>query len=468
MAHPETSQPSSSGDVSRPELTREQQQTVLRAVSEIVQAAVRGEQVRLSDATLGGTAPIPVFGCFVSIKRQGHLRGCCGFLGRRAALLEALRESAVTSATGDVRLPSVSISELPHLQFEVWLLYGRQPMRSQGEARIQEVEVGRHGLQIQLGQARGLLLPGVAQDHHLSAEEFLRQVCIKAGLPPTAWREEDAQLSTFEGYVIRGPFDRSVLTAAAADSQPCFQDEELEMLVRFCRDNVLAISRGAVPNYYLAGCADGSVHGINLQIEVAGRRDPLQLARLSLRKPVPVQASLFQLCETAGHRLRAEGRQQLTKDNLQIHLGLLNDPAVHGTVAEPDLAGMDPTRRALLVSQGAKSAWTFDPQSSAETAPAIDRRTCRGHVARVGRDPQLFGPGRSGADVRGERAAIAARCRRAAAGRGRHVLSQGGGRAVPHAGATGADSRPRRGNAGMRHSFHTPVGSTQDASRPMS
>ena len=247
---------------------------------------------------------IPVFGCFVSIKRQGHLRGCCGFLGRRASLVNAVQESAVTSATGDVRLPSVSVSELPYLQFEVWLLYGRQPIRSQGEARIQEVEIGRHGLQIQRGQARGLLLPGVAQDHDLDAEEFLQQVCIKAGLPPTAWREDDALLSTFEGLVVRGEFDRSVLLTPAGGGQPRFQDEELEKLVQFCRDNVLAISRGAVPNYYLAGCSDGSVHGINLQVEVAGRRDPLQLERLSLRKPVPVQASLYQLCETAGHRLR--------------------------------------------------------------------------------------------------------------------------------------------------------------------
>ncbi len=186
MAESANVPPSPTGDVPRPQLTRDQERAVLWAVSEIVQAAVRGQHVRVSDVTLAGAAGIPVFGCFVSIKRHGHLRGCCGFLGRPTKLADALQESAVTSATGDVRLPSVSVTELPHLQFEVWMLYGRKVVQAQGDARIHEVEVGRHGLQIQRGQARGLLLPGVAPDHGLDAEGFLQQVCIKAGLSPTA------------------------------------------------------------------------------------------------------------------------------------------------------------------------------------------------------------------------------------------------------------------------------------------
>ena len=294
------------GDVLRPELTAEQERTILRAVSQIVQAAVRGEHVRLSDATLAGAAELPVFGCFVSIKRQGHLRGCCGFLGRRASLASAIQESAVTSATGDVRLPSVSVSELPHLSFEVWLLYGRKPMESRGPDRIREVQIGRHGLQIQCGQARGLLLPGVAVDHGLDSEAFLQQVCIKAGLPPSAWREDDTQLATFEGTVIRGGFDTDVLEPVDEQDALRLKPDELQKLVVFCRENVAAVARGAVPNYYLPGCSDGSAHGANLEVQVAGRADPIQIARLSLRKPVPIQSTLFQMCETAGRHLRAE------------------------------------------------------------------------------------------------------------------------------------------------------------------
>jgi AmmeMemoRadiSam system protein B/AmmeMemoRadiSam system protein A len=320
----------------------------------------------MSDATLAGAAKLPVFGCFVSIKRQGHLRGCCGFLGRRASLAGAIQESAVTSATGDVRLPSVSVSELPHLNFEVWLLYGRRPMESRGPDRIREVQIGRHGLQIQRGQARGLLLPGVAVDHDLDSEAFLQQVCIKAGLPPSAWREDETQLATFEGTVIRGGFDPDVLEPVDEQDALRLNSDELQQLVAFCRENVAAVARGAVPNYYLPGCSDGSAHGANLEVQVVGRADPIQIARLSLRKPVPIQATLFQMCETAGRHLRAEGLGHLAAADVDVRLGLLYSPAVHGSVEEPDLAGLDPTQRALLVSQGPRSAWVFDPQLSAE------------------------------------------------------------------------------------------------------
>ncbi len=89
---------------------------------------------------------------------------------------------------------------------------------------------------------------------------------------------------------------------------------------------------------------------------------------------MPIQASLFQLCETAGHRLRAENRQQLTPEDVRVEIGLLHDPAVHGSVADPDLAGVDPRRRALLVSQGSRSAWVLDPGRSAEELLELARQ----------------------------------------------------------------------------------------------
>ena len=101
----ETPQPSTTSDPGRPHLTPEQQQATLTATSELVQAAVLNLEPNLSDPTLAGAADQAIFGCFASIKRKGKLRGCCGFLGRRTRLLEALESSAKTSATGDVRMP---------------------------------------------------------------------------------------------------------------------------------------------------------------------------------------------------------------------------------------------------------------------------------------------------------------------------------------------------------------------------
>jgi AmmeMemoRadiSam system protein B len=51
---------------------------------------------------------------------------------------------------------------------------------------------------------------------------------------------------------------------------------------------------------------------------------------------------------------------------VSVAVTLLSDPAMHGTVAEPDLRGIDPARRALLVLEGQKSAWIFDPTKTPE------------------------------------------------------------------------------------------------------
>ena len=349
------------GDVDRPELTKSQQQAIVRITSEIVRAAVMNCQPEVTEEMFAGAAEIPVFGCFVSIKRKQKLRGCCGFLGRRMPLVQALVGSAKTSATEDSRMPSVSPSELPFLDFEIWLLYGQQPITSQGNDRLQDIIIGKHGLQIEHGETRGLLLPGVASDHRLDPEGFLQQVCIKAGLPPTDWREDDAQLANFEGLLIEGPFQRDLLANESPKTTERFSKEELQALSSWCAQNICASCRGAVPTFYLPNISDSSIHGVNLEINLQGRSEPLRLSQMSLRQVVPLQATLFQMSETAGKQFELEGLSQITPRELSVAISLAYDPAMHGTLAEPDMDGFDPSQRALLVNQNSKSAWAFDP-----------------------------------------------------------------------------------------------------------
>jgi AmmeMemoRadiSam system protein B len=87
----------------------------------------------------------------------------------------------------------------------VWILWGPEPITARGEDRIAAVTIGKHGLQIARGHARGLLLPGVAIEHGFDARTFLEQVCIKAGLPTDAWQDDETTLMRFEGEAIEGP-----------------------------------------------------------------------------------------------------------------------------------------------------------------------------------------------------------------------------------------------------------------------
>jgi AmmeMemoRadiSam system protein B/AmmeMemoRadiSam system protein A len=188
----------------RPALSARQEELILRAAGRRVAAAVRLQIPEPMDAMLAEAAGTPVYGAFVSLKRGGQLRSCCGYLGQSIRLSDALDNAAVRAAKDDPRFPPIAPAELAELDVEVWLLWGLQPVSARGEDRARAVTIGKHGLQIARGAARGLLLPGVAVEHHLDAKGFLKQVCLKAGLAPDAWKQDDTAVMTFEGYAIRG------------------------------------------------------------------------------------------------------------------------------------------------------------------------------------------------------------------------------------------------------------------------
>ncbi|NQT12877.1 MAG: AmmeMemoRadiSam system radical SAM enzyme, partial [Planctomycetes bacterium] len=154
----------------RPELSSEQEDLLFQTAARRVAAAVMSLPGERLDQVLSEVGGKPVLGAFVSLKRGGQLRSCCGFLGQSIPLHAALDHAAVRAAKEDPRFPPISPTELQHLDMEVWLLWGLKKVAARGEDRVKAVTIGQQGLQIMRGQARGLLLPGVAVEHNLDAE----------------------------------------------------------------------------------------------------------------------------------------------------------------------------------------------------------------------------------------------------------------------------------------------------------
>ncbi len=367
----------------RPQLTPADEERIFRAAGQRVAAAVCGQPAGPLEESLGHAASTSLFGSFVSLKRAGQLRSCCGYLGPAVPLAEALDHAAVRAAREDPRFPPISPAELEHLDMEVWLLWGAQTVPYRGEERVKAIEIGKHGVQISRGHHRGLLLPSVAVEHGLDAAGFLRQVCLKAGLPPYAWREDDTTLVTFEGYAIRGKL-KSALgemasrlpEVAAGGPTP----KELGDLVAFCRRNVLDLARGFTPSFYLPGGFDGGVCGAVLTMRLPRVTEPLTYPKLLLRGELPLQATLFELCESAARRLQSARLDSAAMDRISCGLAVLWDPAMHGTLAEPDLSGLDPQRRAVVVSDGRTWGLAYDRARTAEelVEAACERARLRG------------------------------------------------------------------------------------------
>jgi AmmeMemoRadiSam system protein B/AmmeMemoRadiSam system protein A len=350
----------------RPSLTGPQQDLVLRTAGRRVAAAVRAWPAQRLDEVLGDTAKISVLGAFVSLKRSGQLRSCCGFLGPQVALHEALDHAAVRAAKDDPRFPPISVAELPYLDLEVWLLWNMQPVAAQGKDRVKAVVVGTHGLQISRGANRGLLLPGVPVEHQWDAETFLRQVCLKAGLPPEAWQERDTVLSTFEGFSIHGKMGEVVAESGepAPVAGPTLAD--VTLLADFCRANVIAHFYGATPNYYAPAGFDGGVNGVVVSVGLPGRPETVDSSIISIRPEMPLQSTLFNLTKAAADSLAGARIDPRTVEGATCSLSVFWDPAMHGPLGSPDLAGIDPRRRAVVVMDQSRWVLAYDPSQSAQ------------------------------------------------------------------------------------------------------
>jgi AmmeMemoRadiSam system radical SAM enzyme/AmmeMemoRadiSam system protein B/AmmeMemoRadiSam system protein A len=341
----------------RPKLDAAQQTQLTAAVSRLLSKVVAGEPA-VFPAELGEIANMVVYGAFVSLKRGRHLRSCCGLLGQPLPLHQALAHAAERTVWEDERFPPVSPSELEHLEMEIWLLFQPEPVKARGKDRADAIKIGKHGIQVVRGQSRGLFLPSVAPDNQWDAVTFLDRVCMKAGLPAAAWRDDDTALFTFEGDVIHSSLSESEAIKSAPRLGPC-RPEDLPNYTALCRANLANLLMGAVPRYF-GNAPDGMLYGVVVTLQQQGATDMPSFSRFSLRQSMPLQATLFNLVQSAAQFLASQGNAAQALDSWQVGLTFLHDPMMHGTVGDPHLGGFDPHQRAFLVLERNKAGMVFD------------------------------------------------------------------------------------------------------------
>jgi AmmeMemoRadiSam system protein A len=133
---------------------------------------------------------------FVSLHLAGDLRGCIGHLEEDDPLVHTVARCARLACTEDPRFPAVTVAEMHKLDVEISVLGPFERVTSH-----HEVIVGRHGLLIEHHRQRGVLLPQVATEYQWTAERFVEQTCLKAGLMRDGWRR-GAVLWRFEAQVF--------------------------------------------------------------------------------------------------------------------------------------------------------------------------------------------------------------------------------------------------------------------------
>ncbi|HKB14179.1 MAG TPA: AmmeMemoRadiSam system protein A [Vicinamibacterales bacterium] len=168
-------------------------QLLLGLAREAIQAWV-GEEAAHVPAEAGVLAEPG--GAFVTLHKHGELRGCIGHIEPNEPLGKVVPRCAVAAASTDPRFPPITAEELEQIDIEISLLGLLEPIHGP-----REIEIGRHGLVVEQGWLRGLLLPQVATEWKWDAETFLAQTCHKAGLPRDAWKH-GATIFRFEAEVF--------------------------------------------------------------------------------------------------------------------------------------------------------------------------------------------------------------------------------------------------------------------------
>lgn len=136
-------------------------------------------------------------GVFVTLTKSQQLRGCIGYVEGLKPLQIAVEEMSLAASFNDPRFPPVEKEEVNELEIEISVLSPLEKI-----ADPEEIEIGKHGLIIEQGFMRGLLLPQVATEYNWDVQTFLEQTCQKAGLPAGAWKDESTTIQIFSADIF--------------------------------------------------------------------------------------------------------------------------------------------------------------------------------------------------------------------------------------------------------------------------
>ncbi|MEN4029761.1 MAG: TIGR00296 family protein [Methanobacterium sp.] len=142
-------------------------------------------------------------GVFVTLSKNGLLRGCIGYCEPIEPLVNAVIDVAISAAVNDPRFSPVKASELDDLEVEVSVLTKPELIEvKKPEEYMDKIKIGEDGLIIERGPYKGLLLPQVAVEWGWNVEEFLYNTCVKAGLTADCWIYPDVKIYKFSSQIF--------------------------------------------------------------------------------------------------------------------------------------------------------------------------------------------------------------------------------------------------------------------------
>lgn len=131
---------------------------------------------------------------FVTLSKNGDLRGCIGHMEARMPVYQAVVEMATAAAFNDYRFSPLGKEELKQIEIEISIL---SPLKKIDDP--EQIRLGIDGVWIKKGYHSGVFLPQVAAETGWDKQTFLESLCAhKAGLPKNAYLDPDTEIFIYQ------------------------------------------------------------------------------------------------------------------------------------------------------------------------------------------------------------------------------------------------------------------------------
>ncbi|MCP5002815.1 MAG: AmmeMemoRadiSam system protein B [Planctomycetes bacterium] len=182
-----------------PGLTKSEQVTLLKVARETLDTYIK--EKRLPDLKSEKYTLTQKLrekrGVFVTLNKNGNLRGCIGHIIPKKSLISAVMDNTVSSSTNDMRFSRVNEDELKEIEIDISVLSSIRKIKTP-----EDFILGKHGIIIRKMHASAVFLPQVATEQGWDREETLSHLCNKAGLPAFAWHDDDMEFFIFTAEVF--------------------------------------------------------------------------------------------------------------------------------------------------------------------------------------------------------------------------------------------------------------------------
>lgn len=182
----------------RPQLSDEQKAILLTTARESVNNAAENcppQKIELDKFPLEIR---DIASSFVTLTKNGILPGCIGSLEASQPLIIDVQNRAYAAATQDYRFNPVTSDELDEILIEVSILTPAQRfLYTNPDELIENITPHLHGVVLKSGTRRATFLPQVWEKIP-EKEIFMERLCLKMGLNPEFWRQEEMEVYLYE------------------------------------------------------------------------------------------------------------------------------------------------------------------------------------------------------------------------------------------------------------------------------